>query len=163
MSVRELFEGCALQAVDEKGRVAIPADLRAAVERNSDVRTIVIGLHPFDPCLSAHDLGWSQEKFTRIDDPAQSPFAKNAAPDTVRAKRGAFGAVERAPFDSSGRFVLPPFFRMKAAIGKWAFFIGSAETFDIWSPEALLADNEPDNEAVREMCRFFCQSKGVVL
>jgi MraZ protein len=64
---RELFEGFALQAVDLKGRVAIPADLRAAAERNSDIRQIVVGLHPEDPCLSAHDLSWSKEKYDRLD------------------------------------------------------------------------------------------------
>ena len=102
MQARELFEGFALQSVDEKGRVAIPADLRAAVERNSNDRFIVVGRHPFDPCLSAHDLSWSQEKFTRIDDPAQSPYAKDGN-EAARAKRRAFGAVERAAFDASGR------------------------------------------------------------
>lgn len=162
MSARELFEGFALQTVDEKGRVAIPADLRAAVERNSDVRTIVIGRHPFDPCLSAHDLAWSQEKFSRIDRPEESPF-DGGGDGGARAKRRAFGAVERAPFDASGRFVLPPFFRQKAAIGKWAFFNGSGETFDIWAPEALMRTTGADNEEIREVCEFLCQSKGVVL
>jgi MraZ protein len=161
--VRELFEGFALQAVDEdKGRVAIPADLRAAIERNSDVRTVVIGRHPFDPCLSVHDLSWSQEKFSRIDDPSQSAF--DAGGDgAARAKRRAFGAVERAPFDASGRFILPPFFRAKAEIKKWAFFNGAGETFDIWAPEVLLATTGPENEEIREICEFLLQQKKVTL
>lgn len=163
LSARELFEGFALQAVDEKGRVAIPADLRAAVERNSDARAIVVGRHPFDPCLSVHDLNWSQEKFSRLDDPAQSPFDKSAGNDASRAKRRAFGAVERAPFDASGRFVLPPFFRAKAGIGKWAFFNGAGETFDIWAPEVLMQSEEADNAEIREVCEFLCQSRGIAL
>ena len=162
MHGRELYEGFALQAVDDKGRVAIPADLRAAVERNSDVRTIVVGRHPFDPCLMAHDQSWSQEKFSRIDNPEQSPF-DDADTRVSRAKRRAFGAVERAPFDASGRFVLPPFFRDKAGIGKWAFFNGSGETFDIWAPEKLLAIGGGDNEEIREVCEFLCRQKGVAL
>lgn len=163
MQGRELYEGFALQAVDEKGRVAIPADLRAAAERNSDVRTIVVGRNPFDPCLFAHDLNWSQEKFSRIDNPAQSPLAAEGGSDMARAKRRAFGAVERAPYDASGRFVLPPFFRAKAGIGKWAFFNGSGETFDIWAPANLLATTDADNEEIREICEFLCQQKGVAL
>lgn len=162
MSGRELFEGFALQAVDEKGRVAIPADLRAAVERNSDIRAVVVGRHPFDPCLMVHDLSWSQEKFTRIDRPEESPF-DGGGDGGARAKRRAFGAVERAPFDASGRFVLPPFFRAKAGIGKWAFFNGSGETFDVWAPETLLATIGADNEEIREVCEFLCQQKGVTL
>ncbi len=157
----ELYEGFALQAVDEKGRVAIPADLRAAVERNSDARSIVVGRHPFDPCLSAHDLNWSAEKFQRIDNPEQSPFEGDGG--AARIKRRAFGAVERAPFDVSGRFVIPPFFRAKAQIGKWAFFTGSGETFDIWAPEVLMRAEGLDFEDIREVCEFLCKQKGVAL
>jgi MraZ protein len=148
--------------VDEKGRVAIPADLRAAVERNSDIRSIVVGRHPFDPCLTVHDQSWSQEKFTRIDNPAQSPF-DGTGDGGARAKRRAFGAVERAPFDASGRFVLPPFFRAKAGIGKWAFFNGAGETFDVWAPEELLKTRDQDMQEIREVCEFLLQQKGVKL
>jgi MraZ protein len=157
----ELFEGFALQAVDEKGRVAIPADLRAAVERNSDIRQVVVGRHPHDPCLSVHDLSWSHEKHSRIDDPQSSPFDGDG--EASRVKRRAFGAVERAPFDASGRFVIPPFFRAKARIGKWAFFTASGETFDVWSPEVLMANGDSENEDIREICEFLCQQKGVAL
>lgn len=162
VAARELFEGFALQAVDEKGRVAIPADLRSAIERNSEVRAIVVGRHPFDPCLSLHDLNWSQEKFTRIDRPDESPF-DGGGDGGARAKRRAFGAVERAPFDTSGRFVIPPFFRQKAKIGKWAFFHGSGETFDVWSPEALMATTDPELDELREVCEFCLANKGVTL
>jgi MraZ protein len=155
---RELFEGFALQAVDPKGRVAIPADLRAAAERNSDVRQIVVGNHATDPCLSAHDLGWSKAKYERIDRAEQLAIDRGDQPDTT-AKRRAFGHVEKAPFDDSGRFVIPPFFRAKAKIAKWAFFVGSGETFEIWSPDVLLADENAD-PGLREICEFLMQAKG---
>ena len=161
MANRELFEGFALQAVDQKGRVAIPADLRAAAERNSEIRQIVVGAHPFDPCLSAHDLSWSKEKYDRIDLREQAAGELGEKTD-IRAKRRAFGLVEKAPFDDSGRFVIPPFFKAKAKIGKWAFFSGAGETFEVWAPEVLLADPNAD-PALREICEFLCQSKGVTL
>lgn len=160
MADRELFEGFALQAVDKKGRVAIPADLRAAAERNSEVRQIVVGVHPFDACLSAHDTAWSKEKYERLDRKEQLAADRGDDVDP-RAKRRAFGQVEKAPYDESGRFVLPPFFRMKAKIQDWAFFAGSGETFDIWSPEVLLADETAD-PGLREICEYLCQTKGVV-
>ena len=161
MSDRELFEGFALQAVDLKGRVAIPADLRAAAERNSDIRQIVVGLHPEDACLSAHDVNWSKEKYDRIDRREQIAADRGDETDT-RAKRRAFGQVEKAPFDDSGRFIIPPFFKMKAGIQKWAFFNGSGETFDIWAPEVLLKDKSAD-PGLREICEYLCQTKGVKL
>ncbi|AJP72063.1 division/cell wall cluster transcriptional repressor MraZ [Sphingomonas hengshuiensis] len=157
MADRELFEGFALQAVDKKGRVAIPADLRAAVERNSEVRQIVVGVHPHDACLSAHDLAWSKEKYDRLDRKEQLAADRGEEADT-RAKRRAFGQVEKAPFDDSGRFVFPPFFRMKAKIGDWAFFAGSGETFEIWAPEVLLKDENAD-PGLREICEYLFQTK----
>lgn len=161
MAERELFEGFALQAVDAKGRVAIPADLRAAAERNAESRQIVIGVHPYDPCLSAHDVAWSKEKYDRIDRREQQANDRGEEGD-VRAKRRAFGQVEKAPFDDSGRFVIPPFFRMKAGIEKWALFYGSGETFDIWSPEVLMQSADVD-PGLREICEYLCKTKGVKL
>ena len=157
----ELYEGFALQGVDEKGRVAIPADLRAAADRNSDARTVVVGKHPFDPCLQVHDLSWSAEKLSRIDNPEENPYEGDGG--GVRAKRRAFGVVERAPYDASGRFVIPPFFRQKAKIGRWAFFTASGETFDIWSPEVLMASEEPELAELRELCEFCMNQKGAKL
>ncbi len=157
---RELFEGFALQAVDQKGRVAIPADLRAAAERNSDVRQIVVGVHAEDSCLSAHDTGWSQKKYDRIDKLDQQALDRGEQPSAA-PKRRAFGMVEKAPYDDSGRFVLPPFFRAKAKIQKWAFFVGSGDTFDIWAPDVLLADEKADPE-LKEICAFLMQQKGAM-
>lgn len=161
MADREIFQGFALQAVDPKGRVAIPADLRVAAERNSEDRQVVIGLHGKDPCLSAHDVAWSKLKYERIDRREQAAEDNGAEADNA-AKRRAFGRVEKAPFDDSGRFVIPPFFRMKAKIGKWAFFNGSGDTFEIWAPEVLLGVDDADPE-LREICEFLCGQKGVKL
>ncbi|WP_404333787.1 division/cell wall cluster transcriptional repressor MraZ [Sphingomonas sp. MMS12-HWE2-04] len=161
MAEREIFQGFALQAVDPKGRVAIPADLRVAAERNSEERQVVVGLHPVDGCLSAHDVAWSKEKYERIDRREQQAADRGEDADG-RAKRRAFGQVEKAPFDDSGRFVIPPFFKMKAGIQKWAFFNGAGETFDIWAPEVLLKDESAD-PGLREICEYLCQAKGVKL
>jgi MraZ protein len=158
---REIFQGFALQAVDPKGRVAIPADLRVAAERNSEERQVVVGLHGKDNCLSAHDVAFSKLKYERIDRREQLAEDRGDDVDNLQ-KRRTFGRVEKAPFDDSGRFVIPPFFKMKAGIGKWAFFNGSGDTFEIWAPEVLLKDESSDPE-LREICEFLCGQKGVKL
>ncbi len=158
---RELYEGFALQSVDEKGRVAIPADLRNAAERNSDVRQVVVGMSEIDPCLTAYDLAWSKELHARLERIERLAIDRGETVD-LRAKRRAFGQVEKAPFDGSGRFVLPTFFRQKAKIGRWAFFSGAGDTFDIWAPEQLMQAPDVD-PFLREMCEFLCQQKGVAL
>ncbi|MCW3835813.1 division/cell wall cluster transcriptional repressor MraZ [Sphingomonas canadensis] len=159
---RDVFEGFALQSVEDKGRVAIPADLRATIERNCESRIVVIGLHESEPCLSAHDLAWSQEKHRRIDNPAAAPFTE-AAGVGERAMQQAFGPVERASFDPSGRFILPPFFRAEAKIGKWAAFSGAGNTFNIWAPEMLMATTAPELARLRSYCAYLCQAKGIAL
>jgi MraZ protein len=158
---REIFQGFALQAVDLKGRVAIPADLRVVAERNSEERQVVVGLHPTDPCLSAHDPAWSKEQYARIDRREQQANDRGEEADG-RAKRRAFGHVEKAPFDDSGRFVIPPFFKKKAQIDRWAFFNGSGETFEIWAPEVLVKSPDVD-PVLREICEYLCETKGVKL
>ena len=162
MTNRELYEGFALQAVDAKGRVAIPADLRAAMERNSDSRTIVVRRN--GACLSAYDVERSKDEFGRIHNrqiEAEEAAGLDGGVVPTRAKANAFGKVERTPFDPSGRFILPRFFKMKAGIGNWAFFVGHGDTFEIWAPEVLMATSA--DEELKEICAFCLDEKRVTL
>ncbi len=162
MTNRELYEGFALQAVDAKGRVAIPADLRAAMERNSDSRTIVVRRN--GPRLSAYDVERSKDEFGRIHNreiAAEEAAGLDGGVVPTRAKANAFGKVERTPFDPSGRFILPRFFKMKAGINNWAFFVGHGDTFEIWAPEILMASS--DDEELKEICAFCLDEKKVTL
>ncbi|URW76927.1 division/cell wall cluster transcriptional repressor MraZ [Sphingomonas donggukensis] len=157
----ELYEGSALQGVDAKGRVAIPADFRATFEKNSEARTIVIGIHPLLPCLRAYDLGWSKINFAQIQRDMQSPDADVRA---IAQKRNAdFSDVDRAPFDPSGRFVLDEFFRSEAQIETpgWAFFSGDAQTFNIWNPDVLMATTEGVSPVTRRRCAYLMANRKV--
>ena len=42
MALEHLFQGSALNSVDAKGRVSVPAFLRSVLERRGDGRTIVL-------------------------------------------------------------------------------------------------------------------------
>ncbi|HWK36431.1 division/cell wall cluster transcriptional repressor MraZ [Sphingomonas sp.] len=134
-----LYEGAGLQSVDPKGRVAIPADFRSTIDRNSAAKIIVVGFHPTLPCLRAYDTAWSHSEEARF---------RKMADDGVdlrqieRERESVFGDVERSAFDPSGRFVLPEFFRDDARIADWAFFVGAGPTFNIWAPQVLLATEE---------------------
>ncbi|MHA6722307.1 division/cell wall cluster transcriptional repressor MraZ [Sphingomonas sp. RS2018] len=155
----ELYEGSALQGVDAKGRVAIPADFRAVFEKNSPSRTIVIGIHPLLPCLRAYDLTWSKINFSQIQRDLLSPDADVRA---IAEKRSAdFADVDRAPFDPSGRFVLDEFFRSEAKIESpgWAFFAGDAQTFNIWNPEVLMAQEDGVSAVTRRRCAYLMANR----
>ena len=143
-----LYEGSALQGVDPKGRVAIPADFRAVIERNSAARTVVIGFHPTLPCLRAYDMGWSHEEEARLN---RLELGGADAEAVQNERESIFGEVERTGFDPSGRFVMPDFHKEEAGIDGEAFFQGAGRTFNIWSPERLMA--EPSvSERTRRRC-----------
>jgi len=155
VSERELYLSYGLQAVDAKGRVAVPAKLRSVLEKNADSRELLLKRHAKHVCLSAFDAAWPKLLYSR------RPQGSDEDADTDYNVAGkAFGNLETAPFDSAGRFVLPTFYRRRAKIDKWAFFHGRGDTFNIWDPFTLIADIEIDADT-RELCEFLMEEKGL--
>lgn len=148
-----------MTAVDGKGRVAIPASMRAVIERNveaggGDARTVVVSLHPKDPCLIAYDPAWLKRSHDRLERREESLEEQGSQLD-YNAKRRALALTESAGFDSSGRFVLPDFYAMKAKLlpGTDAVFSGAGNYFEIWNPDVLLA-TEGVEAALKELVEF---------
>ena len=158
MSDRELYLSYGLQAVDAKGRVAVPAKLRAALERNAEPRDILIARHSGHACLSGFDSNWPRILHSRIDSREASRELEGGEAD-YNTLGTAFGDIESVPYDSAGRFVLPAFFRKRAGIEKWAFFHGRGNTFNIWNPATLLADDRID-AGTRELVEWCLEEKG---
>src|SRR5437763_15483545 len=67
VALEHLFQGSALNAVDAKGRVSIPAFLRGVIERRGDARTIVLAKHEAFPCLSAYDPAYAAPKHAKLE------------------------------------------------------------------------------------------------
>jgi len=156
---RESFKGHALNAIDGKGRVAIPAGMRATIEANDgDSRLLVIGKHAKDPCLVGYDREWLKLNHARLERQEEARVGAGGEID-YNAKRRAFGLVEEVPFDSSGRFILPPFFRMKAQLDDLAFFFAWADYFEIWNPHVLLKADGVDPE-MKEVAEFLLSTRG---
>lgn len=148
-----------MTAVDGKSRVAIPASMRAVIERNveaggGDPRTVVIALHPQDKCLIAYDSAWLKRSHERLERREEVIEAAGEAID-YNAKRKALTLTETAGFDSSGRFVLPDFYAMKAKLlpGTDAVFTGAGNFFEIWNPDVLLAADGVDPD-LKELVEF---------
>jgi MraZ protein len=54
---------------------------------------------------------------------------------------------------------MPPMMRMKGKIGDLALFLGTGETFQIWNPELLLADdNIPED--LKDIARYRLDERG---
>jgi MraZ protein len=154
-----LFTGHALNAIDAKGRVAIPSGLRQAVEANGDGRNLIIAKHETDPCLIGYDRGWSELLHARLSRSEDRAADSGRNYDRHNANRRAFGLVEDVPFDASGRFILPPMLRDRAQLTDLALFLGAGDTFEVWNPRVLIESEAMDAE-IKEVARWLLSSRG---
>ena len=161
VELEHLFNGSALSAVDAKGRLSVPSFIRGVVERRSDAKAIVIGVHEVSPCLNAYDRGYARNLFAENVRRGLAEEAKGGdlAAHHARARR-TFGMTEDVPYDTSGRIILPQMMRRKGQIEDLALFVGIGGTFEIWNPR--LAPESGDEE-LRDLAAFLLEEKGIVL
>ena len=161
MALEHLFQGSALNAVDAKGRVSVPAFLRTVIERRGDSRTIVLAKHSQFACLDAYDPAYAALKHAKLERLLEKEET-DAEAQLVYQQRNlmAFAATEEVPYDSSGRIVLPPMMRRKGGIADLALFLGTGETFQIWNPTTFLGDpNVPED--MKDIARYRLEERGV--
>ena len=161
MALEHLFQGSALNAVDAKGRVSVPAFLRQVIERRGDARTIVLAKHDHFQALSAYDPGHATLKHNKLERLLEKQETDPAAEmEHARRTMMAFGATEEVPYDSSGRVIIPAIMRRQSGIEDLALFIGVGETFQLWNPTLVLADPTlPDD--MKEIARFRLEERGL--
>ncbi|MBX3594283.1 division/cell wall cluster transcriptional repressor MraZ [Sphingomonas sp.] len=159
-----------LQLVDDKGRVAIPAGLRATLEKNSgqaegskDARVAILTTHESDPCLIAYDEPYFDLLMDRLD-ARELEFAGERGRSDSNIWREGVGSSENIAFDPSGRFVVPGMHADHANIGKpgYAFFYGVGKVIEIWDPRTLLA-HPTAPESMKTACRYHLADKKVTL
>lgn len=160
MSNRELFHGSTLQSVDDKGRVAIPVDLRETLDANSPAKQVLVARHPTLPCLVCYDTEWAKTLNDQLNERRHRAKLDDLPFDEAAERRVL--RTEKAGYDGNGRFVLPGFERERAGIGKWAFFVGDNDSFQIWAPDKLLAA-DIDDEDLKDRCRHYAAAKKVPL
>lgn len=160
MNTRRTYRGFGLSGIDAKGRVAIPAKLRATLEFNSgNERVIALSRSRTAPCLNGYDLAYAD----LLPDAVAQEMA-DRDPDAPRVSRDnlnrmAFGMVEDAPFDASGRLVIPPVMRKLGQLEDLAFFSGFGHVIEIWNPHILIETPGTAPEFV-EMVKWLLEEKG---
>ena len=161
MGLEHLFQGSALNAVDAKGRVSVPAFLRSVIERRGDSRTITLAKHESFPALSAYDPAYAALKHSKLERFLEKvETGPDAQIDYEQRNLMAFAATEEVPYDTSGRIALPPMMRRKGQIEDLALFLGTGETFQIWNPQLLL-DDARIPEDLKDIARFRLEERGV--
>jgi MraZ protein len=151
VELQHLFNGSALNAVDAKGRLSLPAFVRTIVERRSPEKAIILGKHETDPCLVGYDTSYNISLYDdvrrrRLRDEERGVDAKV---HHGRSRR-AFGFTEPAGYDSSGRIILPPVMRKVGRIEDLVLFIGAGEVFELWNPRIALESEDPELRAWAE-------------
>lgn len=147
MELFDFFTGKWLNTVDAKGRVSVPSPIRKIITaRTSEAKAMMLARHDHDQCIRGFDKGYLKLAYgdmrAQREADIQAGRATNprATPPTTL-----FGSTEEIAIDGSGRIILPPGLRRRAAITDGALFIGAGETFEIWSPEvALQSTDRPD-------------------
>ena len=163
VALEHLFQGSALNSVDAKGRVSVPAFLRSVIERRGDARTITLAKHEAFPALSAYDPAYAALKHGKLERLLEKEETNpDAQLDYEQRNLMAFAATEEVPYDSSGRIILPPMMRRKGEIDDLALFLGAGESFQIWNPRLFLAEARVP-EDMKDIARFRLEERGIKL
>lgn len=143
MEEEGFFAGASLAALDDKGRIALPAKLRKFLPKGDDSRQLFVTTHEVAPCLigSGIDRLWRiRKRIKRIEDAAE---AQGTTIDRFELQRRVVGPGEPVPIDASGRFVLSDVLVERGKFSGDLFLLGVGEYFEIWDLARLLAQTEP--------------------
>ena len=124
------FEGTALVSLDAKGRFAVPALFRDALQNDEASPTeIVLTRHP-DGCLVVYPRSVWLEKRAQL---AALPFSARAFVRLV------LGSARTVTLDAAGRLLVPADLRKLAGIERSAALIGLGAHLELWARDAYEA------------------------
>jgi MraZ protein len=121
-----MFRGQYEHAIDKKGRTAVPARFRDALENLVDERLIVTRFT--DPCLVAFPLGEWKKFEQKIS--AGGIFEKRF----VKLRRFLIANAVECELDKHGRILLPPSLREQAGLSDQVVWVGQVRFSELWSP-----------------------------
>lgn len=140
------FKGHSLNSVDAKGRIAIPAKMRASMNPEAGGRfTVVDGL---DGCLQLYpDDVWAQkeEEMSRLNE---------FRADVRKAIRVLLFSAEDLELDKQGRVTISRERLAKFGIGDRALVVGAFRHIEIWDEDrynAYMGDILDEAELVQDV------------
>jgi MraZ protein len=116
-----MFRGQYEHAIDDKGRLSIPAKLREALKKQ---KTLV--LTTFDDCITAFPM----KAWRVIEDRIRSnPTFKR---DMRNFLRLVYSLAEDVEIDPQGRILIPQSLRQRAGITREVVILGLMDQIEIW-------------------------------
>ena len=119
-----MFLGQYEHAIDDKGRVTLPAKFRA------ELATGVVVTRGLDGCLFLYPT----EEWDRLSNRINEMSV--ADPKARKINRYFFSGASECSADRQGRILIPAFLRDHAQLGDEAVIIGSGTHIEIWNTEA---------------------------
>lgn len=141
----ESFLGNALNGIDAKGRVSVPAGFRDVLAARSDGRTMILAPAERADCLVGYDPGYPAKARAELE----TRFSGDYSEERDDRFRAIFGAAERAAIDDNGRIILSATLKELGDIDRLALFWGMGDYFEVWNPHHFIARPNLDPRAVR--------------
>jgi transcriptional regulator MraZ len=119
-----VFRGVTHLALDNKGRLAVPAKHRAALTGEADARMVLTA----DPghCLLLYPIAEWEPIQARL-------MALSSFNERVRSlQRLLVGHADDVELDGAGRILVPPALRQYAALDKHVVLVGQGNKFELW-------------------------------
>lgn len=137
-----LFLSTVVNKVDRKGRVSVPAAMRAALS-TQPFQGIVAFRSFRAPAIEC----WSIELLNRLAESLDEMELFSEDRDDLASS--IFADSHQLPFDGEGRIVLPEPLARHASITTDAAFVGQGDTFQIWNPPTFETHAAKARERVR--------------
>jgi MraZ protein len=125
-----MFLGQHERSLDDKGRIAIPVELRNGLGPGA------ILTRSFDNCLCIYPAAKWESLARAIDD------LPHVRPDVRDLARSLFGSAVPCDCDRQGRVVIPAFLREHAGLTGEAIVVGVHSRVEIWDRDAWLQCQE---------------------
>ena len=139
------FKGQAEYSVDEKGRVAIPAKMRAVLK--PEAKGTFTATRGFERCIFLYPLDrWEEIEAQMMGLNLYQREARNFVRQILRW-------AEEVTLDRQGRIVLPKVLMEFAGITDRALIIGALDHIEIWDPatfDRFVNEQSEDYETLAE-------------
>ncbi len=145
----DYFINCALNVIDGKNRLSIPADYRAVIAARTNTRELRLAPSRNATCL----VGFDKDRPDQLMADHRARFAGQQGREKDREATQIFAGMAAMTIDDAGRIVLPPVTKRLRKLENHAFFIGLGDYFEIWDPWIYLAAEDADEvvlEALHE-------------
>lgn len=143
----KFYRGNALNALDGKNRLSVPASFREVAEARAAEKAIILAPHRSQPCL----IGYDNSYFARLETEIERRFGDDFGPERESFVQDAFGASEVFTYDETGRIALSASLKELGGLDRHAFFIGLGDHFLLWDPQAFLAANGAEGAVARQL------------